>query len=126
MQQAAEAASFNPSGDTPGGETLGGDTPGGDTPGGDTPGDQEDPYVIIKQMSRNWNDEGELSESACKNMAFEWFELVDFDESLLLTLSKFSSLVTENLAVEADDSAIKACFQKLDKNGDGQLSMGEF
>jgi len=61
-------------------------------------------------MSKNWNDEDELSESACKNMAFEWFELVDFDESLLLTLNKFSSLVTENLAVEADDSAIKACF----------------
>jgi hypothetical protein len=54
-------------------------------------------------MTKNWNDEEDLSESACKNMAYEWFELVDFDESLLLTSNKFKSLVIDNLAVEADD-----------------------
>ena len=78
-------------------------------------------------MAIAWNDEDlKYTENACKNMAFEWFELVDFDESLLLTQSKFKSLVVENLAVEADDQAVEASFKRLDVNGDGQLSMAEF
>ena len=82
---------------------------------------------LIKRMAKAWNDEDlQYSENACKNMAYEWFELVDFDESLLMTQSKFIALVKDNLAVDVDEAAVVASFKKLDVNGDEQLSLAEF
>ena len=71
-------------------------------------------------MAKAWNDDDlTYTENACKNMAFEWFDLVDFDESLLLNQNKFKSLVQESLGVDADDQTITASFKRLDVNGDG-------
>ena len=64
---------------------------------------------LIEKMKNNWSDD-DMDEKACKEMAKEWFELVDFDESNEINASKFVSLVTESLAMEEDQEKIKKCF----------------
>ena len=63
--------------------------------------------LIIDFYTKSDDD---MDEKACKEMAKEWFELVDFDESNEINASKFVTLVTESLAMEEDQEKIKKCF----------------